>query len=165
MAKISSRQIAFAGIVGGLYAVLTLILAPWSYGVYQVRVAEALTVLAYFNPFTSVGLYAGCLIANIFGGNGIQDIIIGPILTLLAGFLTYYISKIKSRPISLILAPLPPVVINAFGVAAYLSEIIGMDYFYVVQFIGLGQFVSCYGLGLPLLLYLRRNNIVNKIAQ
>jgi len=157
MGKLAVKDIAFAGIVGALYALLTLILAPFSYGVYQVRVAEALTVLPYLNPFAAVGLFAGCLVANIFGGNGIQDIVFGSLLTLIAGYFTYLTSKIKSRPLSLALAPLPPVIINAFGVSIYLAEIVGMNYLLVVQMIGVGQFVACYVLGLPLLIYLSRN--------
>ncbi len=157
MGRLTTKDIAFAGIVGALYALLTLVLAPFSYGVYQIRIAEALTVLPYLNPFAAVGLFAGCLVANIFGGNGMQDIIFGSLFTLLAGYLTYLTSKIKSRPFSLALAPLPPVIINAFGVSIYLAEIVGMKYLYVVQMIGFGELVACYVLGLPLLIYLTRN--------
>ncbi|RKX20400.1 MAG: transporter, partial [Candidatus Zixiibacteriota bacterium] len=45
MNKWGARDIAFAGIIAALYAVLTISLAPISYGVYQIRVAEALTIL------------------------------------------------------------------------------------------------------------------------
>ncbi len=154
MPPLKIRQIAMAGIIGAIYAAMTILLAPISYGVYQVRLAEALTVLPYLNPYTAIGLFAGCLVANIFGGNGIQDIVFGSLFTLVAGYLTYLTSKIKPRKLSLGLAPLPPVIINALGVSAYLSKIIGMDYLYVVQFIGAGQFVACYIIGLPLLLYM-----------
>ena len=54
----------------------------------------------------------------------------------------------------IILAPLPPVVINAFGVALYLAEIFKMPYFTVVLLIGIGQLAACYLLGLPLLMLL-----------
>jgi len=92
MGNLAIKDIAFAGIVGALYALLTLLLAPVSYGVYQIRIAEALTVLPYLNPLATAGLFAGCLVANIFGGNGIQDIVFGSLFTLLAGYLTYLTS-------------------------------------------------------------------------
>ena len=159
MNKWGVRDIAFAGIIAALYAVLTISLAPISYGVYQVRVAEALTILPFVYPIAMVGLFVGCLVANIFGGNGLPDIIFGSLFTLLAGYLTYLTSKIRSRKISLILAPFPPVIINALGVAIYLSLITDMSYLFVVQMVGVGQIVACYGLGLPLLYYLNSKKI------
>ena len=108
------KHIAFAGIIGAIYALLTLVLAPISYGVHQVRISEALTVLPFLNPFAAIGLFVGCLIANIFGGHGIQDILFGSFFTLIAGYLTYFTSKIKSKKLGMALAPLPPVIINAF---------------------------------------------------
>lgn len=161
MKSLGAKDVAFAGIIAALYAAMTILLAPISYGVYQVRVAEALTVLPFLYPVAIVGLFVGCIIANIFGGNGIQDIIFGSLFTLLAAWLTYLTSKIKAREIALTLAPLPPVVINAFGVAAYLSPITGMTYFFVAQFVGIGQLVACYVLGLPLLLFLLKKRKQN----
>jgi len=154
MNKWGARDIAFAGIIAALYAVLTISLAPISYGVYQIRVAEALTILPFVYPIAMIGLFVGCLVANIFGGNGLPDIIFGSLFTLLAGYLTYLASKIRSRKTSLFMAPFPPVIINAFGVAVYLSLITDMSYLFVVQMIGVGQIIACYGLGLPLLYYL-----------
>jgi len=148
------RDVAYSGVIAALYVVLTLVLAPVSYGVYQIRVSEALTVLPFVYPFAIVGLYIGCLVANIFGGNGLYDIFLGSLFTLIAGYLTYLISKIKIRGLAIGLAPLPPVLINAFGVAIYLTAISGMPYFYVAQMIGVGQIGACYILGLPLLLFL-----------
>jgi uncharacterized membrane protein len=147
-------DIAYTGIIAALYALLTVTLAPFSYGVYQVRVAEALTVLPFVYAPSIIGLYVGCLVANIFGGNGLPDIVFGSLLTLLAAVLTHKISKIKSRKLAIGLAPLPPVLINAFGVAVYLSEISGMSYLFVVQMVGLGELIACYLFGIPLLLFL-----------
>ncbi len=53
--------------IAAVYATLTILLAPISYGMVQVRVAEMLMVLPYFMPAAVPGLFAGCLIANIFG--------------------------------------------------------------------------------------------------
>jgi len=148
------RDIAYAGIIAALYAALTILLAPISYGVYQVRIAEVMTVLPFVYPPAVFGLFIGCLIANIFGGNGLPDIIFGSAFTLMAGYLTYLCSKFKTAFIGIVLAPLPPVLINAFGVALYLAPITGMSYLFVVQMIGIGQIAACYFLGLPFLIFL-----------
>jgi len=150
----SAKDVAYAGVIAAVYAVISIVLAPISYGVYQVRVAEALAILPFLYFPAIFGLFVGCLIANIFGGNGLQDIVFGSMFTLLAAYLTHLTSAIKSRRLGLVLAPLPPVLINAFGVSLYLAPITGMPYFFAVQMIGLGQLGACYVLGLPLLMIL-----------
>jgi uncharacterized membrane protein len=141
--------------IAAAYAVLTVALAPISFGVYQVRVAEALTILPFITDAAVLGLLVGCAIANYFGGNGIYDIVVGSLLTFWAAILTRYIGtfarKSGSLRIGYLLAPLPPVLLNAFGVSVYLAPIAGFSYWFSVQMIGLGELVACYGLGLPLL--------------
>ena len=156
----TSRDLAYAGIIAALYAVLTVVLAPFSYGVYQIRVAEILTVLPFIYPPAIIGLFVGCLIANVFGGNGLQDIIFGSLFTLSAGYLTYLCTKIKSIKLGMVLAPVPPIIINAFGVAIYLAPITGMSYLFAVQMIGVGQFIACFILGLPFLVMLKSKKSV-----
>jgi uncharacterized membrane protein len=143
----SSKYIAQAGIIAALYAAITIVLAPISYGPVQIRVSEALTVLPYLTPSAIPGLFLGCLLANVYGGLGIYDIIGGSLLTLIAGFFTYLLSK-KGKPI---LAPFPPVLFNAFGVSLYLHFLFKMPYWLTVVYVGGGEIVACYLLGYPLL--------------
>jgi uncharacterized membrane protein len=142
------RYMAEAAIIGAMYAVLT-ILIPGGSGQIQVRVAEALTVLAYFTPAAVPGLFIGCLTANIFVGAGIYDIIFGSLATLIAAFLT---SKMPSK----YLAPLPPVISNAVIVAFVLKVSINAPLFVTMGFVALGEIVACYGLGYPLMLFLEK---------
>ena len=148
--KISSKQIALAGIIGALYAALTISLAPISYGPVQVRVAEALTVLPFLTPWAIPGLYFGCMGANIFGGYGPVDIFLGSFITLLAALATWYVRRFNRRW----LAPLPPVLFNAFGVSAYLHMLAKLPYLLCALYVGIGQLLACYALGYPLLLLL-----------
>lgn len=162
--KQRTRFITTAAIIGSLYAALTIFLAPISFGPLQIRVAEALTVLPYLMPQAIWGLWIGCMVANIYGGLGPLDIFGGSFITLLAAWTTYFLRRFD-KPI---LAPLPPVLWNAFGVSAYLQLLIAppeisfwrlsqlSPYFLFVILIGLGELVACYGLGYPLLLILKR---------
>lgn len=138
-----------AAMIGAIYAVLTIALAPISYGVVQVRVAEALTVLPYFTPAAIPGLFVGCVIANIFGGNGLLDIIFGSLATLAAALA---VSRIKIK----YLVPLPPVIINALVVGLVLHFVLGFPVHLAILWVGAGQVLACYGLGLPLLLFLEK---------
>jgi len=259
---LSLRETALAGLVAAVYAVLALAFYPISFAVYQVRIAEALTVLPFVMRSAVPGLFVGCVLANIFGGMGWQDIVFGSLFTLGAALLTRLVALLPRRcnlcwlaaapvvllwsgglvllstirfdwwvaiaaaisgvsaiaaavlwsgPVSrrtaaailvlvsvlalagsllfavpngdtkviliaalslitawgltlyvvvqlrsgqdsrLLLAPLPPVLINALGVSLYLAPIIGVNYWFAVQMIGIGQLIACYLLGLPLL--------------
>ena len=71
----TTRRIVTAAIVGALYAVLTIVLAPISYGPVQCRISEVLCILPFFMPCTTWGLFFGCAIANIASAAGLPDII------------------------------------------------------------------------------------------
>ncbi len=149
--NIEMQKIIKAGVVGAVYAVLTIVFAPISYGAIQVRFSEALTVLPYFGFSYVWGITLGCLIANIYGGYGLVDIIGGSLCTFIAGVLTYFIAgKLKAK----MLAPLPPVIVNAFGVSLYLHAIANLPYWLTVLYIALGEFVACYLVGYPFLIFL-----------
>jgi uncharacterized membrane protein len=144
------RFITEAAVIASIYAALTIILAPISYGMFQVRISEALTILPYLTPAAIPGLFAGCIIANIVGGNGPIDIIFGSLATLIAAFLSY---KMPRR----YLVPIPPIVINAVVVGAILSFLLKLDLLVSMGWVALGQTVACYGLGYPLLLQLEKH--------
>lgn len=155
--NLSTRYIAQVGIIASLYAAVTIALAPISYGPIQVRVSEALTILPYLTPAAIPGLFIGCVVANVYGGLGIYDIVGGSLCTLLAAILTYLISRTR-KPI---LAPLPPVVVNALGVSLYLHFLFQLPYWLTVTYIAVGEVAACFVLGYPLLLFiLRREKLV-----
>lgn len=141
-----SRKIAQAAIIAAAYAVLTIAIMPLSYGVMQLRVSEALTILPMFTPAAIPGLFIGCFIANIMSPVGMIDVIVGSAATLIAAFGTY---KLKDHKY---LAPLPPVVVNAVFVGAELYYVYGVDFSLIacMLWVGLGEALACYGGGFPL---------------
>lgn len=136
--------------IAAIYVVLSILFAPISYGPVQVRIAEALVVLPFIDPSAIIGLFLGCILANIYGGLGMVDVIGGSLCTLIAAYLTYKVKKPK-------LAPLPPVLINAFGVSVYLHLLFDLPYWITVLYIGIGEIIACYILGYPLLILLIKN--------
>ena len=104
---LTTRSLCLSAIIAALYAALTLLLAPISYGPVQLRLSEAFTVLPMVLPQSIPGLFVGCLIANIFNPSpSIFDIVFGSLTTLLAAYGTY---KLRNKPI---LAATCPVVAN-----------------------------------------------------
>lgn len=148
-----TRFICETAVIAALYAVLTLLLAPFAFGQFQVRVSEALCVLPFFTPAAVPGLFIGCLIANILGSGtlGLMDIIVGSLATLLAAFVTW---KIRGK--SKWLLPLPSVIANAFLVAWTLYAVLGLPYWLNVVTVGVGQAIACYAIGMPLWFLLNR---------
>ena len=142
--------LARVAMIAAIYLILNIIFAPISYGPVQVRIAEALVVFPFIDPSAILGLFIGCLLANIYGGLGLVDIIGGSLCTLLAAYLT---SKMKNPK----LAPLPPVLINALGVSIYLHLLFDIPYWITVLYISVGEFIACYILGYPLLIILIKN--------
>jgi uncharacterized membrane protein len=161
MGRFRFNEIAQAGLIAAAYALLSLAFYPFSFGVYQVRVAEALTVLPFLTRAAIPGLFVGCLLANIFGGMGWQDVVFGSLLTLIAAVATRWTSRYKR---GWILAPLPPVLVNAFGVPLYLAPILGFNYWFFVLTIGVGQIISCFLLGIPLLRILQKRVLIFRDA-
>ena len=88
----ATLRLAVSAVVAAAYAALTVALAPISYGAVQFRVSEALTVLPFLMPFTAWGLFAGCILANLYTGS-VVDILFGSLATLLAALLTARFGK------------------------------------------------------------------------
>ena len=147
---IKLNYIIRVAMIAAIYVVLNIIFAPISYGPIQVRIAEALVVFPFIDSSTIMGLFLGCILANIYGGLGMVDVIGGSLCTLIAAYLTYKVKNPK-------LAPLPPILINAFGVSIYLHFLFDLPYWITVLYIGIGELVACYILGYPLLILLIKN--------
>ena len=146
--KYSSRQLALAGIIAAIYAVLTLSLPILSYQGVQLRVAEAMTVLPFLCPAAAIpGLTVGCFLANLLGSPMVADWIFGTAATLVAAIWT---SRLHNR----YLAPLPPVICNAVIVGAEIAwfqtgftAAFPAAYAFNALTVGAGELAACYILG------------------
>ena len=150
-------QLTRGAVIAAAYAVLTVLLAPISYGLIQCRVSEALCVLPYFAIEAVPGLFVGCLLANLITGAPVPDVIFGSLATLLAAMGTYSLGRRRS-PAARMLAPLPPVVFNGLIVGALLTEVyqLGVSYAVAAGYVALGEAAACYLLGFPLMLTLEK---------
>ncbi len=113
-------RLTVSALVAAVYAALTVVLAPISYGPIQFRVSEALTVLPFLMPGTVWGLFVGCILANIYTGS-ILDIVFGSLATLLAGLFTARFGRRGNSVGNRLLACLMPVLFNAVIVGAVLT--------------------------------------------
>jgi uncharacterized membrane protein len=139
------RGITRGALIAALYAALTLLFAPLSYSYLQVRISEALTVLPILTPTAIPALFVGTLLANLLSPVGWPDVVFGSLLTLIAATVTYHLRK------HAFFALLSPVLVNAFGVSAYLFSFYRIPYWLSVATVGLGEAIAVFLLGYPLL--------------
>ena len=146
-----TKKLVFTALIAAAYAVLTLVIAPFSFGAVQLRISEALTILPVFTPYAIPGLALGCLIANIFSPFGLIDMVFGTIATIIAAFLSYKVRNIKFKGFP-ILAPLFPIISNGIiigAVTAFMANLNFSGFLINAGLIALGEGVSCYLLGIP----------------
>ena len=151
MDKISKKTayITQAALIAALYTVLTMIAAGFDLasGAIQVRFSEALTIMPFFTPAAIPGLTLGCLLSNILTGCALPDVIFGTLATLLGALGSYALRRNR------FLCAIPPIVSNALiipFVLTYAYHIPGGIPFFMLT-VGLGELISCMGLGQLLL--------------
>ncbi len=169
MNKKRTMFIVESAVIAALYAGLTYAasLLNLAYGSIQFRFSEALTILATLTPAAIPGLTIGCFLGNITSPYGLIDIVCGTLATFLAAVLSYTIRKVTIKSLPL-LSPLFPVLTNAvivgIEITLFMPEGFKMQAFLInATQIAIGQFVMCYGLGLPLYNVIRKTKIYKKI--
>ncbi len=172
-----------AAVYGGLTLLTVQFLGVLGWGPIQLRVSEAVTVVAFFTPAAIPGLTLGSVIANLFAfastGSplALLDVVFGSLGTLLGAWWTW---RFRSNTA---LGLLGPVLGNALIVPAYLPllvkglglykvPLLGIDlegrwlpmYLFGFVAVAIGQAVVMYGLGLPLLVALRRLGLADMLG-
>ncbi|MDR2137241.1 MAG: QueT transporter family protein [Synergistaceae bacterium] len=148
------KSLALGSLIAALYAILTIVFAPISYGPVQFRVAEALTLLPFYFPEAIPGLFVGCFIANFFG-NGMLDVFAGSLATLAAAYLSRKMPRLW-------LAVLPPILVNMAVIGALLHYLLDVPLWSTAFYVGLGQAGACCLLGFPLMKALENRGILRR---
>jgi uncharacterized membrane protein len=166
------RKITFAAVIGAVYAALTMLLAPISYGAVQFRISEALCILPFFFPQAVWGLFVGCALANTISLLGPIDILFGALATLMAGLCTMQLGRLNRSSIAFkAMACLPPVIFNAVIIGAIIafsgtdaSEAFWPLFITSGLQVGLGEIVVLFIIGLPLMVFLPKTTVFKKLS-
>lgn len=148
----STKTITKAAIIAAVYAAVSLILTPISYGFVQCRLSEALTLLPLIMPEAVPGLFVGCIVANLVSGAVWYDVVFGSLATLIAALLT-------CKSPNMWIGAAYPVAVNALVVGTYLGILYHVPIIYSVLSVAAGQAVACYGVGIPMLMYMKRRTL------
>lgn len=162
MNQSSNRTVYFmvhAAVIAAIYVVLTLVLAPISFGPIQFRISEALCILPFFTPAAVPGLFIGCLLSNLLYGAVAMDVIFGSLATLIGAVGSYLLRKNKWA------VCIPPILANTIiipWVLRYAYGSVDMIPLAMVT-IGIGEILAVGVLGNLLLVTLDRyKNIIFK---
>jgi uncharacterized membrane protein len=94
--NVDTKSVALIVVFAALYAIGVVALPSISFNIAQVRLADALLPLSMiFGVPSVIGLSLGTVVANVYGGLGIIDIIGGSIANMIACSLSWYISQKK----------------------------------------------------------------------
>ena len=167
MKNLSVRRLVRCAVIAAVYVVVCLVLAPFSYGAVQVRVAEALCLLPVFGAEYIVGVTLGCFLANLLGST-VVDVVFGTLATLLACLVTYKLRNFRVRGLALP-AAVPPVLFNALivgpEIAIFFSDTPATLPLMVWNgvTVALGEVVACGVLGVALVKLIESNPALRKL--
>lgn len=161
----SVRRLAVCGLIAAVYVVLSVALAPITFGSLQFRVSEALTLLPIFSPYAIVGVTLGCLLSNLIGVamnlTPVVDVVFGTLATLLAAAATWALRNVRFRGLPLA-AALPPILINMVVIGWEIAffflpgQAFWPGFWASALGVGLGQLAACGVLGLLLVTALEK---------
>ncbi len=149
-----TKHLTRAAVIAAIYAALSLLLAPLSFGPIQLRPAEALTVLAASSPAAGIGVTIGCFLTNLASPYGMIDIVFGTLATGIAAVASYASRKFTFKGLP-ILSALCPVIFNGIIIGGVLTYTITGGFDFIVfainaAQIALSQAIVCLFVGLPL---------------
>ena len=180
--KTNAYTLCMAGIIAAIYVALTLAFAPISFGPVQFRISEMLCVLPAFTIAGVPGVAIGCLLANLWAGAMLPDVIFGTLATLIGAAGTYWLCNGKGMAVSansedaasngvdlffLLRAALPPIVSNAVIIPLVLKYAYHMEdaVWFMVLTVGAGEVLAVGVLGGVLLRVLKRYRAVLFVHQ
>ena len=124
-----ARTVAVAGVVGALYVVLSLLVAPLAYGPIQFRLGEILKPLVITYPSTTPAFAMGVGIVNLFSPQaGGLELIRMPIVNLGGGTLCCFVARRIGGVAGTYIASLVFALVITSGVATVLHVTVGLPY-------------------------------------
>ena len=156
----NSARIILTAVFASLYSVGVVFLAPISFQVFQVRVADALLPLAMLFGWPAVvGLSLGAFVANVFGGLGPVDMVGGALANFIATLAAWRIFRSGGSKWSLVGVGVEILVVTLI-VGSYLSFLLGIPL--QVSWLGifLGSLIAIGVLGTILFFALSRSNVI-----
>lgn len=161
--KKHTQTLAHAALIAALYAVLThlqnILLPGSATWAIQMRLSEAMCILAFFTPAAALGLSVGCLIFNLtFAAALPLDFLVGSLATYIAakGMWLSRNLTVKGYPL---LGMLMPALSNGLLVGWELSVYIGGGFWINAVYVAIGEAIVLLSVGSLLYFAMRKRNL------
>ena len=162
-----TKFLARAAIIAALYAVLThfqnVLLPGSATWAIQMRLSEALCILAFFTPAAPMGLAVGCLIFNLtFAAALPLDFLVGTLATYFAGKCMWWLRRktVLGLPV---LGLLMPALWNAVLVGWELSVYIGGAFWLNAVYVAIGELAVLLTIGAGLYLVMKKRKLDTRL--
>ena len=124
-----ARRVAVAGVVGALYVVLSLLVAPLAFGPVQLRLGEVLKPLVIKFPATISAFAVGVGLVNLFSPvAGGLELVLMPLVNLAGGVLCWAVARHLGGPAGTYVASAIFALVIFAGVATVLHFAAGLPY-------------------------------------
>jgi len=129
MGQSPARRVAIAGVVGALYVVLSLAVAPIAFGPIQFRLGEVLKPLVIKYPVVIPAFGVGTVIINLFSPfAGPLELVFMPLVDVSGGVICYLVAEGLGTTFGTYLASLIYALWTAAGVGVVLTVSAGLPY-------------------------------------
>ena len=91
------KVLTIQALIAAIYVVLTVAIAPFSYGAIQLRISESLSQLVVFSKKYWFPITLGVAIANIFSPLGIVDVFFGTFRNRFSVSYQYFCIQIRKK--------------------------------------------------------------------
>ena len=157
-----TRYLAHGALIAALYVTLThmqnILLPGSATWAIQMRLSEALSVLAFFTPAAAPGLAVGCLVFNLTYSAALPlDWLVGSLATYLAAWSMH---RLRNQPF---VGMLMPALFNAILVGWELTVYIGGGFWLNALFVAIGEAAVLLSFGAVLYRAINKRNLTARL--
>jgi uncharacterized membrane protein len=160
--RIKTKILAFIAMYAALYAALVIVLSDLSFGLVNIRIADAMLAVVPLVGFAGVlGHTLGVFIGNVFSTVGLVDLL-NTIPSFVMAFVVYYVYKWTRNDYSVLATSIAYSLVLGTTVGWMLSAVFGMPLLPTIGWVMVGNLIVTTLIGWPLFKLLKRTGIFEK---
>lgn len=156
------KFLSTSGIIAALYIVVSLLIAPFSFGAIQLRIGEMLNHLIVFNKKYIYAIIIGVFITNLFSPNGPLDLVFGVGQTIISLALTILSAKYIKSLVKRMLFNTVVFTFMMWLIAWELNILFDLPFGYTWLTVAIGEAIVM-SVGIPIMLLLNKRLNFNKM--
>ncbi|MCW4023853.1 MAG: QueT transporter family protein [Candidatus Bathyarchaeota archaeon] len=160
--RVKTKIIAFIAMYAALYAALVVVLGDLSFGLVNIRIADAMLAVVPLVGFAGVlGHTLGVFIGNVFSTVGLVDLL-NTIPSFVMAFVVYYVYKRTRNDYSVLATCIAYSLVLGTTVGWMLSAVFDMPLLPTIGWVMVGNLIVTTLIGWPMFKLLKRTGIFEK---